>query len=389
MKATVGLSVVVAMVLICHKESPASVVACASVEGQLQLRSVGLKDVEQSSHGAVLAKSKADVSWAHAKKRGRAARKDDYEKDPHCHQSAKAARRPVNHELGSSIGRANASSSEGCEESMTARDENGSRAPTRGAAKKCKEDEKGILCYKCRRSGSTIGQRSIMSFCRSGGATETAPSEASTKKEQSSVGSQCAILVCRQCRRPMEESAPVSNANSRMAMTRTCPSISKLRGYKRVAAEKHIEWRLLESDAQRVMSLPCAFCGRLAADNPGGFNGINRVNHSLKYYDYDNIAPACADCNTMKHDYSSISFIRICRHVATFQGMGNFSLFPEVFRNASSRRGRRSAPVCPPVRPALPISIDFLRVRLGHSKRVERTRMCAHRLILLRVTAPT
>jgi hypothetical protein len=203
-----------------------------------------------------------------------------------------------------------------------------------------KRDREGILCYRCRRSGSTMSQRSIMAFCRGVPSAErtggSAPAEAAADQPDS------AILVCRQCRRPMEESAPVSNANSRIAMTRTCPSITKLRGYKRVAAEKKIDWRILESDAQRIMSLPCAFCGRLARDNPGGFNGINRVNHSLQVYDHDNVAPACSDCNTMKHDYSSRDFVQICRHVATFQGLGNFSLFPEVFRNASSRRGRRS-----------------------------------------------
>jgi hypothetical protein len=139
----------------------------------------------------------------------------------------------------------------------------------------------------------------------------------------------------------MEEAAPASNANSRMARTRICPSIAKLRGYKRTAAEKNIEWRLLESDAQRVMSQPCAFCGRLPINNPGGFNGINRINHTLAYYDHDNIAPACGDCNTMKHDYSSQDFVRICRHVASFNRLGDYGLFPSAFRNASSRRGRR------------------------------------------------
>ncbi len=215
-----------------------------------------------------------------------------------------------------------------------------------------KRDAVGILCYRCRRSGSTMSQRSIIAFCRGGTSAERTGGGAAATDQLDS-----AILVCRQCRRPMEESAPVSNANSRIAMTRTCPSITKLRGYKRVAAEKNIEWRILESEAQRIMSLPCAFCGRLARDNPGGFNGINRVNHSLQVYDHDNVAPACADCNTMKHDYSSGDFVRICRHVATFQGLGNFSLFPEVFRNASSRRGRRSL-VCSSCMQSVPRSVS-------------------------------
>jgi hypothetical protein len=213
------------------------------------------------------------------------------------------------------------------------------RQPRRGGEKGA---DTGILCFKCRRSPSSSHQRSIASYCRSPVKVPEDDSGCVETDDQRT----CSKLVCRQCRRPMQESEPVSNANSRAAMTRICPSIAKVRGYKRVAAEKRIEWRILESDAQRIMSRPCSFCGRLPADNPGGFNGINRVNHSLAYYDHGNIAPACSDCNTMKHDYSSRDFVQICRHVATFNDRGQFGLFPESFRNASSRRGRRSERVC-------------------------------------------
>jgi len=251
-----------------------------------------------------------------------------------------------------------------------------------------KVEEKGILCYRCRRSRSTLRQHSIMSFCSpikenpTGHTTaldcddaakccdvakcedaandwddaantvdvnslqhhhhnnthfdiQQAPTyfhlnisttaEGANGKAPGSLADdtvetveQCSMLVCRQCRRPMEESAPVSSANSRIAIMRICPSIVKVRGYKRIAAEKKIAWRILESDAQRVMLRPCYFCGRRAAENPGGFNGINRVNHTLQYYDHDNIAAACKDCNTMKHDHSSQDFVNICRHVASF-----------------------------------------------------------------------
>ena len=203
----------------------------------------------------------------------------------------------------------------------------------------------GILCYQCRRSNSSMNQKSIVSFCRSPTQPDSeAVLSASGGPVERSSGSkstvECSIMVCVKCRRAMEEEAPKSNAGSRAAATRICPSIAKVRGYKRVAAEKNISWRILESDATRVMAQPCEFCGRLAHDNPGGFNGINRLNHSLPYYDFDNICAACSDCNTMKHDYSALDFEQICRHIATVNGCGDYGRFPWVFRNASSHRSR-------------------------------------------------
>ena len=218
----------------------------------------------------------------------------------------------------------------------------------------------GILCYQCRRSNSSMNQKSIVSFLNGSptqpnreaalrkphnpepplAALPRASGDPAERASSSNSTVECSIMVCVKCRRAMEEEAPKSNAGSRAAATRICPSIAKVRGYKRVAAEKNIAWRILESDATRIMAQPCEFCGRLAHDNPGGFNGINRVNHSLPYYDFDNICAACSDCNTMKHDYSALDFEQICRHIATVNGYGDYGRFPWVFRNASSHRSR-------------------------------------------------
>eukprot|EP00470_Lotharella_oceanica_P015830 CAMPEP_0170183674 /NCGR_PEP_ID=MMETSP0040_2-20121228/31400_1 /TAXON_ID=641309 /ORGANISM="Lotharella oceanica, Strain CCMP622" /LENGTH=153 /DNA_ID=CAMNT_0010429493 /DNA_START=95 /DNA_END=556 /DNA_ORIENTATION=+ len=44
----------------------------------------------------------------------------------------------------------------------------------------------------------------------------------------------------------------------------------------------------------------------------------------------------------MKHAYSPDNFVRMCRHIATHRGMGEFGCFPESFRNNISKRNRSS-----------------------------------------------
>jgi len=57
------------------------------------------------------------------------------------------------------------------------------------------------------------------------------------------------------------------------------------------------------------------------------------LNHSLPIFNAENVGAACAECNTMKHNHSTADFVRLCRHVATFNHRGDFGLFPEAFRD--------------------------------------------------------
>jgi hypothetical protein len=87
-----------------------------------------------------------------------------------------------------------------------------------------------------------------------------------------------------------------------------------------------------------MMTSPCFFCGREARLNTDGFNGINRVDHSLPRFEFGNVVPACKECNQMKHNHTVEGFVGICRHIATHNGLGDYGLFPHFFSNNSSPR---------------------------------------------------
>ena len=56
----------------------------------------------------------------------------------------------------------------------------------------------------------------------------------------------------------------------------------------------------------------------------------------------ENVAVACSTCNQMKGARRIASFVQACRHIATFQGLGNYGLYPHCFRNNTSKRSRSS-----------------------------------------------
>ena len=105
------------------------------------------------------------------------------------------------------------------------------------------------------------------------------------------------LLLCSVCRRVLAEppaaaaaaaaaaaspdSAAMAAAARRPATGSGCPAIAKLRGYQRTARDKGVAWALSDAEALAMMTRPCTFCGRAAASNPGGFNGINRLDHSV------------------------------------------------------------------------------------------------------------
>ena len=107
------------------------------------------------------------------------------------------------------------------------------------------------------------------------------------------------VLVCSVCRRVLAEqpaadvaaaaaaaspdSAAMAAAARRPPTGSGCPAIAKLRGYQRVARDKGVAWALSDREALALMAQPCSFCGRPAAVNPGGCNGINRLDHSVPY----------------------------------------------------------------------------------------------------------
>ena len=205
-----------------------------------------------------------------------------------------------------------------------------------------------IVCKKCRKEKSVKSQDSLMKYFWSSPTKVTSlPSQPSLEDDATPSADAAASadefgeggrLVCSRCRRSMEEREPVRGGVSRSTISGVCPSITKLKGYKKTAKDKGIEWRLQDGESQRLMTMPCFFCGREASRNTDGFNGINRVNHSVANFTWGNVVPACKECNQMKHNHTVEQFVQICCHVATHNGMGDFGRFPHVFANNSSPR---------------------------------------------------
>jgi hypothetical protein len=152
-----------------------------------------------------------------------------------------------------------------------------------------------IVCKLCRkeckaRNGRRSHQQTINSFL-------FVPNISSSKfPADPSASDHCAadILFCSLCRRVMEEmafannatalstsAATISAASRRPSVGSVCPALAKLRGYRRTARDKGVIWNLTDTEALAMMSLPCTFCGLHPFANPGGFNGINRLNHSV------------------------------------------------------------------------------------------------------------
>ncbi|EKX55273.1 hypothetical protein GUITHDRAFT_99054 [Guillardia theta CCMP2712] len=153
-------------------------------------------------------------------------------------------------------------------------------------------------------------------------------------------------MMCQQCRKPLEEEKKtiirkpgkgcpsiVKVSALPMFLTLSVVTIHQIRTYQKIASEKRLSWNLLDSQAQAIMRRNCAFCGRAAKENSQGINGINRIDHSIPAYTLNNTAPACSDCNQMKHNHSQEDFVAICKHVATANGLGDFGRYPEAFRD--------------------------------------------------------
>jgi 5-methylcytosine-specific restriction endonuclease McrA len=92
--------------------------------------------------------------------------------------------------------------------------------------------------------------------------------------------------------------------------------------YQRSAAKRGIEWALDREDVDRLVRLPCHYCG-----DPGSnvqrsteryiflCNGIDRVDSTRGYY-RDNVVPSCGQCNRCKGSLPQAEFIAWAHRVA-------------------------------------------------------------------------
>lgn len=84
---------------------------------------------------------------------------------------------------------------------------------------------------------------------------------------------------------------------------------------KRHAKDRGLSWRLTYNKVDRIVRMPCAYCGIVGGNikrnknNPDGFryNGIDRIDSSRGYTN-ENVAPCCRTCNVAKNKMSVEDF---------------------------------------------------------------------------------
>lgn len=66
-----------------------------------------------------------------------------------------------------------------------------------------------------------------------------------------------------------------------------------------------------------IVSNPCHFCGK-ASDPPNHYNGLDRLNNSLRVYTMENSVSCCGTCNMAKGKCTEDFFLQQCVRIASF-----------------------------------------------------------------------
>lgn len=79
-----------------------------------------------------------------------------------------------------------------------------------------------------------------------------------------------------------------------------------------VASKTHC---LSNADFARIVAQPCHYCGK-ATDPPKHYNGLDRLDNSLRVYTMENAVSCCSTCNMAKGKFAEAHFLDHCRIVA-------------------------------------------------------------------------
>lgn len=85
------------------------------------------------------------------------------------------------------------------------------------------------------------------------------------------------------------------------------------RTYKRQAPERGYTFEIEKEDFDRLVRLPCYYCGDLPIDD--NIHGLDRTNNMLSYT-LSNVVPCCSKCNFMKGTLDKSEFIQQTKKIA-------------------------------------------------------------------------
>ena len=110
--------------------------------------------------------------------------------------------------------------------------------------------------------------------------------------------------------------------------------VNKYQKIRKLAIKRRFIWNINIQDLYNNMIKPCYFCNSF---NEHNLNTIGRIN-ALEGYEIDNIIPVCNLCVMMKNNISISKFIKICKHISTFNKLGNFGFYPNEFDDSKSKK---------------------------------------------------
>lgn len=85
------------------------------------------------------------------------------------------------------------------------------------------------------------------------------------------------------------------------------------REYKRKAPERGYTFEIEKEDFDRLVRLPCYYCGYQSEE--GFILGLDRIKNN-KSYTINNVVPCCSQCNYMKGTLDDSEFIQQARKIA-------------------------------------------------------------------------
>ncbi|QBZ81605.1 hypothetical protein pclt_cds_1019 [Pandoravirus celtis] len=116
---------------------------------------------------------------------------------------------------------------------------------------------------------------------------------------------------CRDVRSVATAGPPALSPEQVELLPRTAKETNRktiLRGYKRGAIRRGLEYQLADDDFMRLLDAPCHYCWTAKG-------GVDRMDNNIGYLP-SNSVPCCGVCNHMKHTYSVEEFVQQCVRVA-------------------------------------------------------------------------
>ena len=82
------------------------------------------------------------------------------------------------------------------------------------------------------------------------------------------------------------------------------------------ASSTHSKTHALTNEVfNEITSRPCRYCGKVS-DPPRHYNGLDRIDNSVRVYNEETCDACCGDCNVMKYNHPEDRFIAKCIAVA-------------------------------------------------------------------------